>query len=1146
MNETPRKKRTWKVVLLAVLLGLVFLLALMPTIASSAFVRGRVLARVNASLAGKGTLGIADWSLSWFGKNRVEGIVFSDAAGQEVVAVKELEISSGLLSIARTRDLGLVRIVEPVIDYAIPTDPASGEAPANPGERIPDSGAADPKAPSMATEKVEAVELPVSGVLQVEKGRVKLAPPGDQAPVVLRQLAGSIILNRALGAIELTIKALNGAEAAPLELTLKLAPSEGNRIDPAALKVSGGIRIKALDLQPILALAAGFSGAVPTGQGLLSTDVNFEATGTEDASFSGYVSTDGLQLAGGALGGDAPDIGAVKLVFEGAWDKGGLRFKQTTLRSLFANINVDGTLPRAGTGALKMTGQVQLVSVAAAFPQTLKLQEGLALHSGVLDIRADLDRSGETLGVDAQVTIDQLAGTVALSNGQARAVSLEDAVTVSVKGTVTDKDLDIKVLKLESSFLNGSGSGNLDNLTVTLNAKLAPALAELSKFVDLGLWQARGDAQLTLSVEKQADDDRKLDLTLSSESLFLANGEQVLLPQQPVELGVLAHVDIPAEGFLDRVKTLEITLQSLVAKGRITGKDMVLPRGKGDAKAPLTIGSLDIGTTLNLGMLSAMIPPPEEGEGLVLGGMVTISGGLHQDGAAWVTDKLELRANRFRYQKGEQHYEQDELVVSSGISVDLEKKQAVLTNFSTTLGVGTITLPTLSIANWEDVVNTLEGSVNAQVDLQKSMVTLASFTGAEDVVPVTGAAVLDLKMQPVENGSVIGMDLAVSDFAYRMKNGEVIREKSVKLDGQLGLAKDQNTVQVREMSFQADPFSLSGTAVLTDLKSNGRLKAQGTFAYDLVKLSPYIKLITGQDIAPTGAYDQPFVLDFPLGSKTGEVQAPGYFKSGFKMDQLVMYGLDIRDLTIPLVLSNQQFSTSIEADINDGTLRFYPTVVLDAPKPTLTIPTNSLVLSQIQLNNQVCNDLLGRIHPLFKGASVGGGRLSLSMDYLEVPTGDKVTEEIRFAGTITLQDVQLTTSGMLDILMSVIKVKERAYTLEEEVVTFVAEQGRITCSPLKFKADGRDVVLHGSIGFDQSLAYKVSLPVTEDLVGRDAFKFLEGQLISVPIGGTVSKPKLDRKAFQQEVGVLVKGALKKAATDLLQKEAGKLLEGLFK
>jgi hypothetical protein len=601
MKETPRKKRTWKIVLLAVLLGLVFLLALVPTIASSAFVRGRVLARVNASMDGKGTLGIADWSLSWFGKNRVEGIVFSDAAGQEVAAVKALEISSGLLSIAFTRDLGLVRIVEPVIDYAIPTDPASGKAPANPGERIPDSGAADPKAFAMADDELmkkgKAVELPVSGVIQVEKGRVKLAPPGDQIPVVLRQLAGSIILNRALGAIELTIKALNGAEAAPLDLALKLAPSDGNRIDPAALKVSGGIRIKALELQPILGLAAGFSEVVPIGQGLLSTDVNFEAMGPEVVSFSGYVSTDGLRLAGGALGGDAPDIGTVKLVFEGARDMLGLRFKQTTLRSLFANIDLDGTLPHAGAGTLKMSGQVQLVNVAAAFPQSLQLQEGLTLSSGVLDMRMDLSKAGPALVVDAQLVIDQIAGTVALSNGQARAVSLADPVTVSVKGAAADKDLDIEELRLESSFLNGSGSGNLDNLTITLNAKLAQALAEFSKFVDLGLWQARGDVQLALSVEKQADDDRKLDLTLSSESLFLANGEQVLLPQQPVELGVLAHADIPAEGFLDRVKSLEITMQSQVAKGRITGKDLVLPQGEGDTKAPLTIGSLNLGTS---------------------------------------------------------------------------------------------------------------------------------------------------------------------------------------------------------------------------------------------------------------------------------------------------------------------------------------------------------------------------------------------------------------------------------------------------------------------------------------------------------------------------------------------------------------------
>ncbi|MFT7514453.1 MAG: translocation and assembly module TamB, partial [Candidatus Omnitrophota bacterium] len=871
----------------------------------------------------------------------------------------------------------------------------------------------------------------------------------------------------------------------------------------------------------------------------------FEATGSQAVSFSGFVTTDALKMTGGALGADAPDIGEVKFVFEGAKDQAGVRFKETTLRSVYARMDVGGDLPTEGTGTLNLEGNVQLAKLANAFPHTLKIQQGLALESGVLDIRAALSTAGKTLGVDAEATIDQLAGTLTDTNGQTRAVSLGDAVTVKVKGTAAEKDLNIETLSLVSSFLNGSGSGNLDKLNITLDARLAEALAEASKFVDLGPLQAKGDAHLVLSMHKQADDDRKLTLDVSSESLFFAKGAQVLLPRQAIALGVIANTDIPEAGFLSVVKTAQISMQSQLANGRITAKNMVLPKTEGDQKTPMTFGSLGIGTTINLDMLSAMLPAPKEGDPMVLGGMATLSGSLQQEGGALSTEKFELRAKKFSYQKGPQQYAQDELVLSTGISVDPEKKQAVLTNLSTAFGVGTITAPSITIANWEDAVNTLTAAVNAQIDIQKTMVTVASFTGAKEVVPVTGAAVLNLQMQPTDSGSILGTDLTISNFAYRMKNDKVIQEAVVKLNGQVALARDQSAVQVNQMSFQTEPFSLSGTAALKDLKTNGRVTAKGAFAYDLVKITPYIKMFTGQDIAPIGKHDEPFVLDFPLGSKTGEVQAPGYFKSGFNVDQLVMYGLDIRNLDIPLVLSNQQFSASIEAGLNEGELRFYPTVRLDLPKPTLTIPTNSLVLSQIKLNNEVSNDLLGKIHPLFKGASVGNGKMDLTMDYLEVPTGDKVMDEIRFAGTIALTNVQLATSGMLDLLMSVIQAKEKEYMLKHQDITFVAEKGRITCSPLTFKAKGRDVVLHGSIGFDQTVAYLVSLPVTEDLVGKEAFKFLEGQFISVPIGGTVSKPKIDRAAFQSEVSGLVKGALKKGATDLLQKEAGKFLDGFL-
>ena len=94
-----------------VLLVLVALVALLPTIASTAWVRSMVVAKVNKGLNGR--LVIDDWSVSWTGgikvtgvtidpiKRRDFGLLFSQTAeavsgiGQDVSAQMTIEATRG-------------------------------------------------------------------------------------------------------------------------------------------------------------------------------------------------------------------------------------------------------------------------------------------------------------------------------------------------------------------------------------------------------------------------------------------------------------------------------------------------------------------------------------------------------------------------------------------------------------------------------------------------------------------------------------------------------------------------------------------------------------------------------------------------------------------------------------------------------------------------------------------------------------------------------------------------------------------------------------------------------------------------------------------------------------------------------------------
>jgi hypothetical protein len=77
---------------------------------------------------------------------------------------------------------------------------------------------------------------------------------------------------------------------------------------------------------------------------------------------------------------------------------------------------------------------------------------------------------------------------------------------------------------------------------------------------------------------------------------------------------------------------------------------------------------------------------------------------------------------------------------------------------------------------------------------------------------------------------------------------------------------------------------------------------------------------------------------------------------------------------------------------------------------------------------------------------------------------------------------------------------------------------------------------------DESLALMAEVPIKARLLGADlSLGALEGQTLKIPIGGTLKKPKLDRRALQE----LPKQLLQNAARDVITDGLNKGLERLF-
>ena len=101
----------------------------------------------------------------------------------------------------------------------------------------------------------------------------------------------------------------------------------------------------------------------------------------------------------------------------------------------------------------------------------------------------------------------------------------------------------------------------------------------------------------------------------------------------------------------------------------------------------------------------------------------------------------------------------------------------------------------------------------------------------------------------------------------------------------------------------------------------------------------------------------------------------------------------------------------------------------------------------------------------------------------------------------------------------------------EQSIPFHWQQRRVHHERLVFSVRDMAVITGGSVGADQSLNLIAEIPVRDEwLRNNQAAVALKGQSLRIPIGGTLSRPAVDRQAFT--------ASLKRMVTD----SAGKLLE----
>ena len=123
--------------------------------------------------------------------------------------------------------------------------------------------------------------------------------------------------------------------------------------------------------------------------------------------------------------------------------------------------------------------------------------------------------------------------------------------------------------------------------------------------------------------------------------------------------------------------------------------------------------------------------------------------------------------------------------------------------------------------------------------------------------------------------------------------------------------------------------------------------------------------------------------------------------------------------------------------------------------------------------------------------------------------------------------------------------------LGPQVVSFQLAQGRVYHEGFEMLVDEVPIRTRGSVGvLDETISMMAEVPILDHWIADStALSGFKGRVIAIPIGGTLSRPELDRRALSQLANQLVQqaaqGYLRKELGNQLQKGLGGKLNGVL-
>jgi hypothetical protein len=795
-------------------------------------------------------------------------------------------------------------------------------------------------------------------------------------------------------------------------------------------------------------------------------------------------------------------------------------------------------------------------------PQLLRIRGDTKITAGKLQLAG---RSQPIDGGQSFSGMLRTSGVAATSAG--RPLAWEQPIDATFELRREQGELRLESLKCASEFLSIAAAGTIEQLTASANFDLNRLSAQLGQFVDLKNTELAGTGTAHVDWHEH---DGEFNVLANSEVSQLrvglgdgkayaeprlalkaeANGTLDRSTHQPLQV-VAARVQIDAEGdqldaqlagpvdclAIDATWPFSLRMTGEISRWLARARPWFAPdpwqaSGQSEMAANVRAGAKAVEvsnakltvTSLHLVGVGWNINEPR----------VEMAGDLHWNG---VTGEVASQSSQ---------------LVSSAVSMAAKdvRLQAGGTGPPRANGVAAFRTDLARVAAWRSTPGQPsayqpQGMVtgNVRFDQQADRIT--------SELTATGEQVALQQMTPASRGAP-----APGQSSYLT----IWQEPQINVRGTTTYEPAADRLAFRQVQVQSSTLAVMADGQIDRLSTTADVNANGALNYDLALITPLLKPWVGEGIQLVGQETARFQA---TGSLT-PTQSSGHWsrtleaRGELPWTSANVYGLPIGPGKVAAVLGGGLVRVDpLSIAVAEGQLTTAPQVRLDPEPMELTLPPGPL-LTNVRISPQVSEAMLKYIAPVLSGATQSEGQFSMSLGAARIPLAD--AKKADMAGQLAVHSVRVVPGPMakqwVELAQQVESIAKRRnpaaagqrqpvtlLSVQDQQVNFRVVDGRVYHQGMQFQVG--DVVMRteGSVGFDQTVALVVQVPIQDKWIeGQALLVGLKGQSLRIPISGTLAQPRMDQSAIAGLSQQLLQGAAQEAIGGELNKALNKFLK----